>query len=376
MRSIIRAACFFIGLTIFASACKKAGIEPVDASLPNEPVSAANVNPPKPDLKNYNPDPQPDLTFQGYFTRSSGWNSGDGAQSILLPDGRTVWLFGDSYVGDVTPDRKRIQNSKLAFINNAVMIQEGSNFTSRYGGTETKPKALLIPAAPNHFYWTRHGFVDGKRLYITLMELYKTKINGKEELIHHADRAAVISLPDLKFIKLINIPYRNKISYGDRAFADGGYNYIFGSWSDGWSTKLYMARARFGRAEQPWEFFAGGTNWIKDMDKAVPLNIAKHVTLPTVIKRNSRYYLITQRNFYSKDILMFRADKPEGPYTDEVKLYTTPGDIHTYLAFGHPQFTGNDNRLLIGYSLGGDIFKSYQNVDICVPKFIRVTLPE
>ncbi|MEO6149060.1 MAG: DUF5005 domain-containing protein [Mucilaginibacter sp.] len=368
---ILKLHIYLLFILILAAGCKKTAVAPV-VNVDNDRAALTTNAVLKPDLRNYNPNPQPDAEYQGYFTRSSGWNSGDGAQSILLPDGRTVWLFGDSFVGEVTPDRKRIQNSKLAFINNAVMIQEGSKFFSMYGGSPTKPKALFIPSIPGHFYWTRHGFVDGNRLYITLMELSKVK-DGWE---HLADKAAVISLPDLKYIKLIDIPYRNKISYGDRAFADGGYNYIFGQWDNGWETKLYLARTAFGRAEQPWEFFAGGTTWTKVMDNAKPITVPKYVTLPTIINRNGRYYMVTQRNFFSKDILMFRADKPEGPYTDEVRLYTTPDADNSYLALGHPQFTGADKRLLIGYSVSGDIFKSYQNVDLCVPKFIRITLPE
>ncbi|RYE19340.1 MAG: DUF5005 domain-containing protein [Sphingobacteriales bacterium] len=106
---------------------------------------------PKPSLANYNPNPQPDAVFQGYFTRYKGWNSGDGAQSVLLPDGRTIWIFGDSFVGDVNPDRTRVRN-KTAFINNVVMMQNGTRFTSHYGGTEANVAvSLAVMGVP-----TRH----------------------------------------------------------------------------------------------------------------------------------------------------------------------------------------------------------------------------
>ncbi|WP_158534909.1 DUF5005 domain-containing protein [Mucilaginibacter hurinus] len=330
---------------------------------------------PKPNLASYKPDVKPDSVFQGYFTRYNGWNSGDGAQSILLPDGRTVWMFGDSFVGEVNPDRTRV-NNKTWFINNVMMIQQGSEFTTHHGGTSDKPTALFVPDNPKRFYWARHGFVDGNELYLTLMELEKVKVNGRDELAHHADKMAVLSLPDMRYIKMLDIPYRNGISYGDRCFSDGNYNYMFGQKGNGWNNYLYIARAAAGKAKDTWEFFAGDKGWVKDMSSATTIKMATHISsAPTLINRNGRYYMIIHRNFFSNDILMFRADKPEGPYTDEVKLYTTTDADNSYLAIGHPQFM-EGNRLLIGYSVAGDIFKSYKNVDICVPKFIRVTLPE
>ncbi len=34
------------------------------------------------------------------FPDRDGWYGGDGAYSILLDDGRTLWLFGDTFVSD------------------------------------------------------------------------------------------------------------------------------------------------------------------------------------------------------------------------------------------------------------------------------------
>src|SRR6188472_3899097 len=41
-----------------------------------------------------------DTAFTEYFRRSSGWTGGDATISIPLPDGRTIWLFGDSYINN------------------------------------------------------------------------------------------------------------------------------------------------------------------------------------------------------------------------------------------------------------------------------------
>jgi hypothetical protein len=46
-----------------------------------------------------------DQKFTKMFARDCcGVTGADGEYSVLLPDGRTVWIFGDSFLGTVNPD--------------------------------------------------------------------------------------------------------------------------------------------------------------------------------------------------------------------------------------------------------------------------------
>jgi hypothetical protein len=49
------------------------------------------------------------------FPYKEGWLGGDAAFSILLPDGRSLWLFGDSFVGSANqtnrPGSKMVRNA-------------------------------------------------------------------------------------------------------------------------------------------------------------------------------------------------------------------------------------------------------------------------
>src|SRR5437764_11886129 len=49
-----------------------------------------------------------DLDFQALFSRTNGWVAGDGALSVPLPDGRSLWLFGDSHIDDFDPSTRTI----------------------------------------------------------------------------------------------------------------------------------------------------------------------------------------------------------------------------------------------------------------------------
>ena len=56
----------------------------------------------------------PDLIFNTLFrTESGGWVAGDGTFSLELPGGRTLWLFGDSFIGTVNPGSSFVQDAKL-----------------------------------------------------------------------------------------------------------------------------------------------------------------------------------------------------------------------------------------------------------------------
>lgn len=48
-----------------------------------------------------------DLKYNKLFTRSRGWNGGDGVLSVGLPNGDVLWTFNDSFYGLVGKDRTR-----------------------------------------------------------------------------------------------------------------------------------------------------------------------------------------------------------------------------------------------------------------------------
>ena len=50
-----------------------------------------------------------DKRYDALFTRTLGWNGGDGVQTTLLPDGNVFWSFNDSFYGRATDASSRIR---------------------------------------------------------------------------------------------------------------------------------------------------------------------------------------------------------------------------------------------------------------------------
>ena len=52
-----------------------------------------------------------DKEFTNKFDmREPGFTGGDGTYSVELPDGRTVWMFGDTFIGEVSDELTREKN--------------------------------------------------------------------------------------------------------------------------------------------------------------------------------------------------------------------------------------------------------------------------
>ena len=61
-----------------------------------------------------------DSTYIKLFTRDQGWTGGDATYSVDLKNGKTLWMFGDTFINQVNPDRSR---PSFRLINNSVVLQ-------------------------------------------------------------------------------------------------------------------------------------------------------------------------------------------------------------------------------------------------------------
>src|SRR5262249_4525085 len=122
---------------------------------------------------------EPIADWNEKFTRSDGWIGADGAYSVPLSPTRTVWLFGDTFVGTI----KNGSRAGSALGNNTVAVPGGNgpepnaSFPIRRGPAD-KPLSQFAPADGRGFLWPQAGtFHDGK-LYLFLAQVEHTKDGG------------------------------------------------------------------------------------------------------------------------------------------------------------------------------------------------------
>ncbi|CAN5313912.1 hypothetical protein BH23BAC1_BH23BAC1_22130 [soil metagenome] len=306
--------------------------------------------------------------FNSLFTRyGGGWTGGDATYSILLPDGRTLWIFGDTFLGVVNPDRSR-PGTGLA--RNTFVIQDGDQLT-----TYVKPdgSAFISPENKSWWYWPTDGTVFNDTLQVLLSAFRSTGEGGSFGFEYASIDLALFTLPDLSLISIERRFTDPTIAFGSCVLESDDYIYIYGAEKEGLHKYANVARAPGGDLRNDWEYF-NGSNWVSDLNQSAGSfnDVSEQFA---VFEDNGHYYMVSSHHLLGKQIYLFDAPTPVGPWGNKRTIYCTPesgGNRWTYNAFVHPQFTEN-GEILISYNVNSFNFSElFKNADYYRPYFIRV----
>ncbi len=330
-----------------------------------------------------------DPKFTKIFARDCcGVTGADGDYSVLLPDGRTIWIFGDSFLGTVNPDRSR-EKKKPWFIRNSMAVQEGDSLRSFYNVIDGWPSSFVIPpGAPKGkmfsedtlWYWPGDGFIENGKLKV-FMSLFNQAEKGDWGFRWQSSNIATFSLPDIKLEKIDHFSYpgTNEIHWG-HAVCDGDkkYTYIYGA--EDKTKNLYVARAPKGNILAPWEFYTG-TEWLKDSKLSEPMLVIQGSEQFSVVKLKNKYVLVVQEGgFMSGEICSYYSESPFTGWKNRkvlchVKLpedVVSTKNLFAYNALAHPQFIEN-GELLISNCVNSFVVEDvFQDASKYRPVFQRV----
>lgn len=328
------------------------------------------------------PSVQTDSLYNRFFTCNSGWNGGDGAYSLLLPDERILWWFGDSFFGTVGPGRSRNGNLNT-MVRNAFLVQENrhsENFTVLNPGHLKNTQSLLKYKDCNEserWYWPLGAAVCGNQVHMVLMRMKKVG-EGMWGFASGAVDLALFTLPDLKLAALRYDKCPGDVSYGSAILEDDdGYTYLYGSSRTGLETHLHVARVVGSDLTAEWEFWNGNV-WQPEPSQYV---IHRQVSsMFSVWKEKGRYLLLTQEPNLGRKIFLAEAAGPLGPFVNERVVYEIP-EAHgadgmlSYNAIVHPELSSGDTWL-VSYSINPssfwDNFSKPGSADKYRPVFIRI----
>ena len=206
-----------------------------------------------------------DKRYDALFTRTLGWNGGDGVQTTLLPGGNVFWSFNDSFYGRATDASSRIRRSSN-FPRNSLMVQtpgedglpgaentsfvwladwvqrEDSTAEGYYhcrthlrhpNGEKTEAQIRQGEIDQTWLYWAGDATVVDGRLQMLWAGVY----NGTQNLMQPRNRAlAVYSLEgnpgSPEYLKLLSVDHNfivhDPIGYGSPLWEDAdGHTYLF-----------------------------------------------------------------------------------------------------------------------------------------------------
>lgn len=309
---------------------------------------------------------------------------GDGCISIDMGKGKSVYFWGDSFLGEVT-DNKRDKSTPLIFGNVFTTLENGVSKTY-HGGTKEAPTSIIIsPPVNGHkaMLWPQHGFVKNNILH-QMYSTIETFGSGTWDFRWDSTVYCRISLPDFKEIDRQTVPAFGDIHYGFAFLPVNNYMYFYGSKVVNNVAGIYVARGKV-KADKlgDYEFF-DGKQFPADASKATALegmdvNLSEQFS---VFEYKGKYILITQeRGIGTNDIYSFVSDSPTGKWKNKKKIYTTPEPIEnkavfSYNAMAHPQYIKN-GELLISYCVNGHkVDDLFTDATIYRPRFIWANLKD
>ncbi|RCH53964.1 hypothetical protein DJ568_15605 [Mucilaginibacter hurinus] len=306
-----------------------------------------------------------DRSSTNFFRRddATGWNAGDGTNSVELSNGKVLWMMDDSNIstfanGTITCNQ--------AMVNNVGLLQNKSNWTS-------KPATLLgaggsswVKSQPGttKYNWITAGFQFGDIVY-----MYCTTMNGTTEV--GPDLWARYQVSTNTVISYANLPATGSLSFG-KGFVVGPDNYIYayGTKAGFIVAELHVARfLKTAIAGGTWTYW-NGSAWVTNPASSVAVGESA-APFPFVAKVGSKYVMVSTELstncgegtaiFTSVSNSLtgpFTADGAAGsPYRKQV--YNIP-DLYNgtaarfYWGIPHPEYVNAQNELLITYNVNSD----------------------
>lgn len=321
-----------------------------------------------------------DWKYNKLFTRTRGWNGGDGVLTVGLPDGSVFWTFNDSFYGSVNAaDRSR---GDCNFPRNSVMLQKATdgvlgeteddliwladyvNWTDpsaeRYfhcrthlrhpDGEKTVDEILAGDIDQDRVYWSGDGTIYDGKLQMMWMGTASKELRalGTSLATYRLDGTIpegyyLDDIPDY-LPKKGNYLYREKVthqindnavSYGSTLCeADDGHTYLYGTNGYG----VLVARTATHDLYSKWQYYVRpeeGSDFVwqdeyptkEQMERSQIMENNHQCNMPWVFKDGDYYYMTAQGPYFAREVYIYRSKTPYGPFGEKRLLFVLPGEL-------------------------------------------------
>jgi hypothetical protein len=338
-------------------------------------------------------------------TRADDWTGGDGTHSVRLPDGRLLWLFSDTYLGQVYAPPNPVgesypwRDTTAPLVRNAAVLMRDGRLES------TLPAPLFPDPAPNQWRWPVAARVEprapGSDEQVVRVLLW-VRTAGQSPWIYGmptATEVATLSLPDLRVESMVKVfdqqlvpdPSR-RVLFGTTLVAEDGWTYVYGG-DDGQAasrpvSSAYVARVPEGRLGEPaaWRYW-NGSAWASGGRPAAVLGDVERRTgvgsAFSVVREGGTYVLFTMAAGTAglTTVTSYWACSPSGPWhgpTKDFRPALPAGDVAAYNPQVHTEL-GGDGRLVLSYDVNwleptAAATQLNRNVSLYRPRFVTLRL--
>jgi hypothetical protein len=343
--------------------------------------------------------------WEAVFTRTQGWTGADGAATVALPDGRVLWLFGDTFVGPVYEGRHAdgtvMVNNTIAM--SAVGSEPPRSISFYWGGWPNKPIAWAVPSQRHEWFWpTGGGLVapgpNGRDRLVLFMSriaridnsqsVWNFRARGSTALVidnpeddaeeWKPSQTTLTTLPEAKGSRLI------MWGCGAVCLPRTAQVLVLGiDETNVMDKRLVMARAPTASVErfEKWEFRAtAGWSRQESDASAVADGLSSEVSLHRMdLNGRDCLVLVYSEALLGSGIMARTCTFPDGAWSAAAKLYDCPEPaqdrrLMAYSAKAHPELSG-PSELLISYSVNSTDFADVlAHAEKYRPRFVRVPI--
>jgi hypothetical protein len=341
------------------------------------------------------------------FEPRPGFGGGDGACSVDLGDGQTLWLLNDTWIGPVTEGRR---GPNASIVHNAIGLWshesepgEEQSVLVHHGGSEASPRAWVTPPgaadADPRWYWLADGLVlpDSGQLALFAWEIERKGEGGTWDFQRRGSAVMLVDHPDQPLTawqpRITPLPFSvgpGEVAWGAEIVVDPDANdrahvFVFGTraFVDPPSRDLLVARVASAEIEHTdaWRFW-NGTEWAADVTAAAPIasGLTDELSVHLIDDEAgvAHWILLHSDPTLGPDLLARVAPGPLGPYSAPRVLGAfeapeLPG-YFTYGAKGHDHLS-EPGDLLVSFVVNHEDFATMaSDTSIYRPRFVAVPL--
>jgi hypothetical protein len=309
----------------------------------------------------------------------------DGGESGVF-DGRSVWLFGDTFFRQKSGAPAAISNSwewtrdfdardGIAFEHPSTEAGTPAPFLretpeeAAFNAAHAGRPCRVAPCGVRWALWPGPFVADPERhralvFYAKIFAepgFFRIRPGGESIAVWDDFDAPVrrpvpagSTEPSLLFLQ-------DEPSYGSAALVEGEELYAYGCDQDGVTKPCRVARVPLASAldRAAWRYYSGARGWSADGRDAVPVLDGNDV-MSVAYNRYLGAYLAVFAPPLENQVVLREAPRPEGPWSRPVAAFSTekPAQLWVYDAHAHPEYEKDGGRIqYVTYSVAQEGWK-------------------
>lgn len=317
----------------------------------------------------------------------------DVGADVELQDGRRLMMFGDTLRAEDFQGQRFVRNSMLLVDSTCLHVvlpaDHGALIPDRIGSTP----ASTVGYWPMSVTAARRPGYD---LVAVMLQRVRTTGEGSFDFQNLGPSVAVFIVgrgqtPQLLTVRDIgkDSPAVERPTWGAASALSDGWLYLYGTARSqealtfGHSLRVARVRPEKVLEVDEWRYWDGRT-WSRraaDAEELIPADGGTSQTL-SVFERDGTWYALSKRDdFLGRDLTVWAAPEPTGPFDSGTALADLPSDAATgelrYMPLAHPDLLPERGTMVISYSRNRtDLQEVLEDPFAYRPRFLRVPLPD